>query len=66
MKFDHYSMCVDCAKAKGGELPDNACGTVTIGDCKYCKKPKLILWPWVDFDWPNDKKLNLKAKMNRD
>lgn len=66
MKFPHYEMCNSCAIKMGGIMPEDTVCTVSEGTCEYCKRPDQILVPWVDFNWPKDKKTDTKAKMNRD
>jgi len=60
-------MCSQCA-VKMGAGPDLKAGiTVIKGICEYCKVPiQQYLIPWVDFNWPKDKKLDSIAKANRD
>ena len=65
-KFKHYYMCGECAVKMGGVFPEGHCCTVTIDTCPYCKTENVTCIPYVDFDWPKDKKLNKHAKANRD
>lgn len=64
-RFPHYSMCDDCAKAKGGVPSGDAC-TVTQGTCPYCGTENVTLTPWVDYDWPGDVPATLTARLTRD
>lgn len=66
MKFEHYYMCIDCAKDKGGVFPEGHVCTVTKGECPYCKAQDVVLIPWVDFNWPMDYDKDKIAKGNRD
>lgn len=66
MKLEHYWLCSECARDKGGVFPEGHACTVMSGKCPYCDKENVTLIPWVDFDFPKDKKLDKKAKGNRD
>lgn len=59
MKPEHYWLCIDCAKEKGGIFPEGHVCTVMKGECPYCKKDKTIV-PWVDFDWPDVRTKHLR------
>lgn len=47
----HYFICFDCAKGKGGKLPESGVHTCHAGDCAYCKKENITLIPTRDFRW---------------
>lgn len=64
--IEHYFMCDDCAKARGGVYPVGRTCTMQIGVCGYCKKKGKWLTPWCDFNWPKNKKADKEAKYLRD
>lgn len=64
--FPHYWLCFQCADSKGGVWPDGHCATIMHGTCEYCGDKNVTICPWVDFDWPMLKKINMVAKGNRD
>lgn len=66
MIHKHYWLCGECAALKGGVFPKGHICTVMIGKCFYCDRKKVTLIPWVDFNWPKDKKNDKIAKGNRD
>ena len=64
--FEHYWLCWACADIRGGVFPEGHVCTVKQGTCPYCKTEETTLIPWVDFDFPKDKKKDAVAKGNRD
>lgn len=66
MKFEHYWMCMKCAKKMGGVFPKGHVCTAISSECPYCSDENVTCVPWVDFNWPKDKKTDLKAKVSRD
>ena len=64
--FPHYDMCAACAKDAGGVMKAGHVCTVSHGICEYCGAPGVTLIPWVDFNWPDDAKIDKIAKNNRD
>lgn len=65
-KLEHYFMCFECADKMGGIFPEGHVCTVTEGECPYCHDKNVTLVPWVDFNWPKDKKKDKTAKVSRD
>jgi hypothetical protein len=59
-------MCYECATELGGVFPEDHVCTVTRGECPYCKTQDVVLIPWIDFNWPEDKASDKVAKGNRD
>ena len=62
----HYWLCGDCAKKKGGVWPKGHVATSILGKCPYCKKEDESLVPYVDYNWPKDKKRDKISKLGRD
>lgn len=68
-KFPHHHICHECALRRGGVLSPGVATAAEV-ECKYCngdnQKPKEMLLPWIDYDWPEDRKADYTAKASRD
>jgi hypothetical protein len=63
--FEHYFICADCAKEKGGVWPKGHQATCHMGECGYCKKPKALA-AWSDYSWPKNTKADRAADKTRE
>lgn len=61
-----YWMCNACGEKKGGKVPIGHVFTAMEGTCSWCGDKKVTLIPWVDFNWPKDKRKNIEANYGRD
>lgn len=59
MDFEHYWLCSECAKERGGTFPEGHCCTVMADKCPYCNETKTVI-PYVDFNWPTRKTAHLR------
>ena len=51
-KLPYYSICIKCAKKKGGTWPKRHCATFWNGKCPYCEEYSGLCsvgdWEWSD------------------
>ena len=70
--FPHYWLCTICAKEKGGVWPKDHVATMIRQQCRYCDganqadEKAMIIAPYIDYDWPQDGRLDYYSKMTRD
>lgn len=69
-KFPHYWICDACARERGGIWPEGHVATLALTECQYCNGDKHLsneaIAPWVDYNWPDDRRADQKARLNRD
>lgn len=62
-----YWACAKCMKKAGGVMSDGAGCTMIMGLCKVCGfKDEVPMAPWVDYNWPEDRRADIVAKVTRD